>query len=359
MERSWDSALLEIKCPLSSSQFWIYTINSFPKNIQHTSYSSVTSVHVLKGTVSRSFHVWSCFGPLIIREAPFRVLTTGCRPPPTFLYAREGRWKSFERGNYPPPPRLDRRAFQPNHIKFRTCRALAPMWTSPMNEIAELIRESPQVNSVPWGLYENSRRYSLLILTTPVIKRENCRRQCKKSNSQKDFAAAVYSFEAPSLTLFCFLRWARNCVGSRSAHIQSVKFPQNMVSNTAQHPPPPPRCNWVPPPPHPLTECVSPLGPKGGGMGVTQWGDPIRTTGQEVCDLHMRYSYSVEGLYCKRPIQCMASSKILTPHPLTARRVWTPPPAFGAGGGQTRWVERGWEVNILEDAENQNKKSAT
>ncbi len=28
-----------------------------------------------------------------------------------------------------------------------------------------------------------------------------------------------------------------------------------------------------------------------------------------------------EGLYCKRPIQCLASSKILTPHPLTAWRV--------------------------------------
>ncbi len=27
------------------------------------------------------------------------------------------------------------------------------------------------------------------------------------------------------------------------------------------------------------------------------------------------------------------------------------PPAFGAGGRQTRWVERGWEgVSILEDA---------
>jgi hypothetical protein len=31
----------------------------------------------------------------------------------------------------------------------------------------------------------------------------------------------------------------------------------------------------------------------------------------------------VEGLYCKRPIQCLASSEILTPHPLTARRVCT------------------------------------
>ncbi len=62
---------------------------------------------------------------------------------------------------------------------------------------------------------------------------------------------------------------------------------------------------------------------------------------------------NVERLYCKRPIQCLASSKILTSHLLTARRVCTPPlppPAFGAGGWHTRWVERGWGVNILEDA---------
>jgi hypothetical protein len=26
------------------------------------------------------------------------------------------------------------------------------------------------------------------------------------------------------------------------------------------------------------------------------------------------------------------------------------PPAFGAGGGHTRWVERGWRVNSSEDA---------
>jgi hypothetical protein len=38
------------------------------------------------------------------------------------------------------------------------------------------------------------------------------------------------------------------------------------------------------------------------------------------------------------------------PH-LTGRRVCTPPPpAFGAGGGHTRWVERGWGVNSPEDA---------
>jgi hypothetical protein len=61
----------------------------------------------------------------------------------------------------------------------------------------------------------------------------------------------------------------------------------------------------------------------------------------------------VEGLYCKRPIQCLASSKILTSRPLTARRVCTTPLspafAFGARVGHTRWVKRGWGVNILED----------
>ncbi len=47
--------------------------------------------------------------------------------------------------------------------------------------------------------------------------------------------------------------------------------------------------------------------------------------------MRLRRSYSslstektVEGLYCKIPIQCLSSSKILTPHPLTARRVCAP-----------------------------------
>jgi hypothetical protein len=40
----------------------------------------------------------------------------------------------------------------------------------------------------------------------------------------------------------------------------------------------------------------------------------------------------------------------MTPRPLTARAsVYIP--AFGAGVGHTRWVERGWGIkNILEDA---------
>jgi hypothetical protein len=46
-----------------------------------------------------------------------------------------------------------------------------------------------------------------------------------------------------------------------------------------------------------------------------------------------------EGLYCKRPIQCLASSEILTPHPLTAGASVYPPPLVG-GGGHTRRLER-------------------
>jgi hypothetical protein len=45
--------------------------------------------------------------------------------------------------------------------------------------------------------------------------------------------------------------------------------------------------------------------------------------------LKMKRPETVEGIYCKRPIQCLASSKVLTPTPLTARRT---PPAPTAGG---------------------------
>jgi hypothetical protein len=41
--------------------------------------------------------------------------------------------------------------------------------------------------------------------------------------------------------------------------------------------------------------------------------------------------------------------KILTP-PTRHCPASVYPPAFGAGGGHTRWVERGWGLNILKDA---------
>ncbi len=55
---------------------------------------------------SRNFQFW------------LRPSDTGCRPNPSFLYAREGRYKSFEGRNYPPLPHWDRRAIQSNLIKF-------------------------------------------------------------------------------------------------------------------------------------------------------------------------------------------------------------------------------------------------
>ncbi len=47
--------------------------------------------------------------------------------------------------------------------------------------------------------------------------------------------------------------------------------------------------------------------------------------------------------YRKRPILCIASSKILTPHPLSARRVCPPPPPPNKGvegGGVNIWKTR-------------------
>jgi hypothetical protein len=53
--------------------------------------------------------------------------------------------------------------------------------------------------------------------------------------------------------------------------------------------------------------------------------------------------FLVEGLYCKRPIQCLASSEIFPPPP--------PPPArlFSGAGGRTHSLGGGggWGVNIL------------
>jgi hypothetical protein len=63
---------------------------------------------------------------------------------------------------------------------------------------------------------------------------------------------------------------------------------------------------------------------------------------------------SVERLYCKRQIQCLASSKILTPPrpPPPPPTEWVPPPPrLWCGGEDTLDGSRGgWGVNILEDA---------
>jgi hypothetical protein len=60
----------------------------------------------------------------------FRVLCIDDRvptPSPPSSIRIEDRKKSNERGIIQPPsPHWDRRVMQPNHIKFRTCGALAP-----------------------------------------------------------------------------------------------------------------------------------------------------------------------------------------------------------------------------------------
>ncbi len=56
----------------------------------------------------------------------------------------------------------------------------------------------------------------------------------------------------------------------------------------------------------------------------------------------------VERLYCKRPILCLASSKILTPPPHRAACV--PPPPLVRGEDTLSRGRGGWGVNILEDA---------
>jgi hypothetical protein len=55
---------------------------------------------------------------------------------------------------------------------------------------------------------------------------------------------------------------------------------------------------------------------------------------------------TVEGLYCKRPIQCLASSEILTspPHPLTARRVCNPPPLVRGEDTLAGWRRGGGSI---------------
>ncbi len=53
----------------------------------------------------------------------------------------------------------------------------------------------------------------------------------------------------------------------------------------------------------------------------------------------------VEGLYCKRPIQSLASSKILTPHPLTARRVCPPLPLVRGEDTLAGWKGGGGSID--------------
>jgi hypothetical protein len=71
--------------------------------------------------------VWGKGQGLLIAGPEGGLRPQGAEPSPLLPCVAKGRKKSFQRGNYPPPPHWDGRAIQPNHIKFRTCSALAPM----------------------------------------------------------------------------------------------------------------------------------------------------------------------------------------------------------------------------------------
>jgi hypothetical protein len=68
------------------------------------------------------------------KENPHIMRLVFCTPPPPPPPRESGYYATFVLEHW------DRRAIQPNHIKFRTSSALAPMWTSPINESAELTR---------------------------------------------------------------------------------------------------------------------------------------------------------------------------------------------------------------------------
>ena len=66
------------------------------------------------------------------------------------------------------------------------------------------------------------------------------------------------------------------------------------------------------------------------------------------------YGIDVEGLYCKRPIQCLASSEILTLHPSPSDECFPPPLrwgedtlARGRGGGGFNSSEDARHCSVL------------
>jgi hypothetical protein len=69
---------------------------------------------------------------------------------------------------------------------------------------------------------------------------------------------------------------------------------------------------------------------------------------KRIVEVHTLYTTVVERLYCKRPILCLASSKILTPTPSPPSECV--PPRLWCGGRTHSLSVEGVGVNILEDA---------
>jgi hypothetical protein len=81
------------------------------------------------------FYCLVCRSPHLKASLPCAVLTdSGSRFHLSTTLTAEIIW-TRKYGNSP-PPYWDRRATQPNHIKFRICSALAPMWT-PVEDLTQ------------------------------------------------------------------------------------------------------------------------------------------------------------------------------------------------------------------------------
>ncbi len=101
-------------------------------------------------------------GHLFFKKPVPRVPTKGCRPSPLPLRVAKAGKNHLNEEITPPPPHWDWRAIQPNHIKFMTCSALAPMWTPSINESAKLTQGA---NCLLWG---SSYRLVWLEVVRPV-----------------------------------------------------------------------------------------------------------------------------------------------------------------------------------------------
>jgi hypothetical protein len=76
-------------------------------------------------------------------------LLTGPPHPPSPTRSEAGK-NNFNEEITPPHPHWERRAILPNHIKFRTFSALAPMRTPPINEVLNY-RRGPSSYIIPYS----------------------------------------------------------------------------------------------------------------------------------------------------------------------------------------------------------------
>ncbi len=127
--------------------YYLYRFQNFSKQIRQLAVETESLFETDgAGTIQYLFtdiRIYVC----TITDALHRstVYITVCRPPPLPLRISKAGRNHFLNEELPPPPLWDRRLIQPNHIKFRTCSALAPMGTPPINESDEPTQQ-PLVN---------------------------------------------------------------------------------------------------------------------------------------------------------------------------------------------------------------------